>query len=257
MHSPIMRRTNLKPRGYSGDSEMMRMIYLKEEVGDSTFAKLLHRHPMEIPPAQAVRNRRELISQALEDTRRANPLPSRDRFKVLSVACGPAFELNDLLRSPGDCKLYDFTFLDQDAYALSEAAALIDEIEKRLNTKVKVEYLQESVRTMLSTRRLASKLDQFHFIYSMGLFDYLTPPVAKAVLWNLYQLIQPKGEMIVGNFHVSNPCRIYMEYWGDWVLYYRTEEEFYNLLKRDTEAEKSITFDETGIQMFLQIKRLQ
>jgi len=254
VHSPIMRRTNLKPRGYSGDSGMMRMVYLKEELGDSTFAKLLHKHPMTTPAAQAVRNRRVLISQTLEDARQANPLSPGERFKVLSVACGPAFELNDLLRSPGDCERYDFTLLDQDVYALREAASLVNEIEKRLNTKVKVEYLQESVRTMLSTRRLASKWGQFHFIYSMGLFDYLTPPVARAVLWNLYQLLRPKGGMIVGNFHVSNPSRVYMEYWGDWAIYYRTEEEFGNLFKRGLGAEKSVTFDETGIQMFLQIR---
>lgn len=255
LHSPIMRRTNLKPRGYSGDSEMMRMIYQDEILGESTFAKLMHKHPVKSPPAQAVRNRKALISRTLEETRQANPLSLGEKFKVLSVACGPAFELNDVLRSPSDCELYDFALLDQDDYALEEAATLIDEIEKRLSAKVKVEYLQESVRTMLSTRRLASKWGQFHFIYSMGLFDYLTPPVARAVLASLYQLLQSKGEMIVGNFHVSNPSRVYMEYWGDWVLYYRTEEEFTNLLKRETGAEKSVTLDETGIQMFLQVRR--
>ncbi len=132
---------------------------------------------------------------------------------------------------------------------------LVNNIEKRRNAKVKVVYLQESVRTMLTTRQLSSKWGHFRFIYSMGLFDYLTPPVAKAVLRNLYQLLQPGGEMIIGNFHVSNPSKIYMEYWGDWVLYYRTEEEFLNLLKIEQGVEKSVTFDDTGIQMFLRIKR--
>lgn len=257
MLSPFMRRTNLKPRGYAGDSAMMRMVYLKEELGDSTFSKLLHRHHVERPAAEAVRNRRVLIANTLIDKLYRSVLSPGERFKVLSVACGPAFELQDLLNSPEDCEIYSFTLLDQDEAALAEAASLVGRLEQKLGARIKVEYLQESVRTMLSTRRLALKLGQFHFIYSMGLFDYLTPPVARAVLWNLYQLLQPEGEMIVGNFHVSNPSRIYMEYWGDWVLYYRTQEEFINLFKSGTEATKSVTFDETGIQMFLQIKRLQ
>ncbi|UCH63505.1 MAG: class I SAM-dependent methyltransferase [Fidelibacterota bacterium] len=255
--TPFMRRTNLKPRGYSGDSAMMRMIYIKEELGDSTFSKLLHKHCIERPAAEAVRNRRTLIANTLINKLSNSVLSPGERFKVLSVACGPAFEIQDLLSNPKDCEIYDFTLLDQDKAALAEAASLVGQIELNLGARIKVGYLQESVRTMLSTLRLASKLGQFHFIYSMGLFDYLTPPVARAVLWNLYQLLQPEGEMIVGNFHVSNPNRIYMEYWGDWVLYYRTEEEFFNLLKSGAEAARSTTFDETGIQMFLQIKRLR
>ncbi len=257
MLSPFMRRTNLKPRGYAGDSAMMRMVYLKEELGDSTFSKLLHRHHVESPAAEAVRNRRILIANTIVDKLQRSALPPGERFKVLSVACGPAFELEDLLTSPKDCERYSFTLLDQDKAALAEAAALVGRLEQKLGAGIKVEYLQESVRTMLSTLQLALKLGQYHFIYSLGLFDYLTPPVARAVLWNLYQLLRPEGEMVVGNFHVSNPTRIYMEYWGDWVLYYRTEEEFNNLFESGTEATKSVTFDETDIQMFLQIQKLQ
>jgi SAM-dependent methyltransferase len=257
MTSAIMRRTNLKPRGYSGDSEMMRMIYQKEELGDTTFSKLMHKHPVECPAAQAVRNRRVLIAQTLEKTRQENPLKGGERFTVLSVACGPSFELHDLLKSPGDCDLYNFTLLDQDSTALHEAAILVDGIEKKLHTKVKVEYLRDSVRTMLTTHQLASKWGDFHFVYSMGLFDYLTPPVAKAVLTNLYQLLKPGGEMIIGNFHITNPSRFYMEYWNDWVLYYRTEEDLQSLLQRAPQAEQLVLFEDTGCQMFLRIRKPQ
>ncbi|MFC1543163.1 class I SAM-dependent methyltransferase [Candidatus Neomarinimicrobiota bacterium] len=257
MLSPIMLRTNLKPRGYAGDSAMMKMLYLKDELGDSTFAKLLHKHPVECLAAQAVRNRRVLIAKTIINKLRGSALSPGERFKVLSVACGSAFELQDLLTSPKDCETYILTLLDQDQAALAEAASLVGKIEQKLGASAEVEYFQESVRTMLTTRNLVSKLGQFQCIYSMGLFDYLTPPVAKAVLRNLYQLLQPTGEMLVGNFHVSNPDRIYMEYWGDWVLYYRTEEEFSNLFRKEMGTECSVTFDETGIQMFLKIRKKQ
>ena len=47
LRSPILARTNLKPRGYNGDSEMMRMIYRDEYQGDSDLRQdspqVLHR----------------------------------------------------------------------------------------------------------------------------------------------------------------------------------------------------------------------
>ena len=89
----------------------------------------------------------------------------------------------------------------------------------------------------------------------MGLFDFLTPPAARVVLSKLFQLLTPGGEMIIGNFHVSNPSIIYMEYWLDWVLYCRTEEEFKRLLSSEPTAQSSVFFENTGSQMFLHVKK--
>ncbi|GAH35656.1 unnamed protein product, partial [marine sediment metagenome] len=253
--SPFMKRTNLKPRGYSGDSEIMRMIYLNDYEGESTFYKLMHKHPLEHSAAQAVRNRRKLISQMLNNIQNNDSILPQEKLKVLSVACGPAFEMKDNLLSPEDCEKYHFTLLDQDRDALFEAAKLINQIEKNLDSKIMVDYLNESVRTMLATPQLKWKWGQFHFIYSMGLFDYLTPPVATAVLGKLYQLLKPGGYMVIGNFHVSNSSRYYMEYWLDWAIYYRTEEEFMDLLRDAPSWEASILFEDTVSQMFLQIKK--
>jgi extracellular factor (EF) 3-hydroxypalmitic acid methyl ester biosynthesis protein len=253
--APFMARTNLKPRGYSGDSRMMQMIYSNDYQGDSTFAKLMHKHPVEHPAAQAVRNRRTLIADRIRAFSETHPVATGARLKVLSVACGPACEIQDILVTGHDYAKYHFTLLDQDRYALFEAAGSIDQIEKSFGTKIKADYLNESVRTMLATPQLKHEWGQFHFIYSMGLFDYLTPPVAKAVLEKLYSLLMPGGELIVGNYHVSNPGKYYMEYWLDWVLYYRTEKDFLQLTSDMHSKTVNVAFDNTRIQMFLHVKR--
>jgi extracellular factor (EF) 3-hydroxypalmitic acid methyl ester biosynthesis protein len=256
--SPLMARTNLKPRGYSGDSAMMRMVYENKYQGSSTFAKIMHKHPIEQPAAQAVRNRRRFIAQKLCNFIRNHETVPREKLKILSVACGPAFELYDTVMHLKDIRHLHFTMFDQDQLALLEVAKLVDRIEKKIDSKVNIDYLKESVRTMLFTKQLKSKWGQFDFIYSMGLFDYLTPPVATAILKKLYSLLKPGGELIVGNFHVSNPTRYYMEYWLDWVIYYRTEEDFLNLFRESEEnsnAKVDLRFDKTGIQMFLHITR--
>ena len=254
--SPFLTRTNLKPRGYAGDSEMMTMIYSNDYRGDSTFSKLMHIHPLQHSAAQAVRNRRRIVAKMVRDVRKSYTTVPQGKLKVLSVACGPAVEIQDILLSAEDCEQYRFTLLDQDRHALFEAAKLINQTEKYLESKVVVDYQNESVRTMLATPQLKGKWGQFHIIYSMGLFDYLIPRVATAVLGKLYHLLKPGGEILAGNFHVSNPSKYYMEYWGDWVLYHRTEEEFRNLLGDASAAEVDVFFEDTGSQMFLHIKKM-
>jgi extracellular factor (EF) 3-hydroxypalmitic acid methyl ester biosynthesis protein len=145
--------------------------------------------------------------------------------------------------------------LDQDTSALDEAAKLITTIQGRFDTKINADFLNESVRTMLTSRELKEKLGEFDYIYSMGLFDYLLPPVASKVLDRLFGLLKADGEMAIGNFHVSNPSKYYMEYWLDWVLYYRTEEEFIGLLGDTASKEVDITFDDSGVQMFMHVKK--
>ena len=253
--SPFIARTNYKPRGYAGDSEMMSMIYANDYWGDSTFSKLLHKHPLDQPGAAAVRNRREYIAKKLSTLKQDRPGLNGEKLKILSVACGPACEIQDILLSAEDCGRFNFVLLDQDRSALNEAAKLIDKTQGRFGTTISADFLNESVRTMLTSSNLKEKLGQFDFIYSMGLFDYLLPPVASRVLCRLFELLKPDGEMAIGNFHVSNPSRYYMEYWLDWVLYYRTEEEFKGLLSDIHSKEVNVTFDDSGVQMFLHAKK--
>jgi extracellular factor (EF) 3-hydroxypalmitic acid methyl ester biosynthesis protein len=255
LRAPIMARTNLKPRGYNGDSEMMRMIYLNEYLGDSTFGKILHKYSVTQAAAQAVRNRRGEVADLLHAFAVRHLASSSEKLKVLSVACGPAFEVREILRTPDDCARMHFSLFDQDQQALLEAASLVSEIEKSLQREISVDFIKESVRTMLVTRGLQERWGQFHFIYSMGLFDYLTAPVAAAVLKKLYQLLTPGGEMAIGNFYIDNPSRYFMEYWHDWKIIYRTEEDFLRIAEDLPGAETRVRFDQTGIQMLLHVKK--
>jgi extracellular factor (EF) 3-hydroxypalmitic acid methyl ester biosynthesis protein len=253
--SAIHRRTNLKPRGYAGDSEMMRLIYEDAYAGRTTFEKLLHKQAVEMPAAQAVRNRRRLIPQVLREVLDRFPDLPVHGFRFLSVASGPAWEMQDLFLDAADVERFHCVLLDQDTEALETAQEGIARIEAARGIRARVEYVNESVRTMLRSRDLAERLGTHHFIYSMGLFDYLTPPVARAVLARVFELLEPGGTLLVGNYHVGNPTRVYMDYWMDWPLYYRTEESFLELADGVDAATREVTFDETGCQMFLRLDR--
>jgi extracellular factor (EF) 3-hydroxypalmitic acid methyl ester biosynthesis protein len=251
---PLFARTNLKPRGYAGDYEMMRMIYQNRYLGDTTFSKLMHKHSVEHAAAQSVRNRITLIEQMLNSFCEKSCDASPRVFRILSVGSGPAFELEHILKSPADCRTRRFVLLDQDPLALAEAARMVDALGEKIGTPPAVEYLNASVRNLIFSRHLQERWGKFDYIYSMGLFDYLSPQVAKALLKRLIRLLAPDGEMMIGNFHVCNPSRYYMEYWCDWFLCHRTEEEFVDLVDQSLPASVSILFESTGSQMFLRVK---
>ena len=252
LQSQILMRTNLKPRGYAGDSEMMRMCYENTYRGNFVFAQLMHYYGLQQPGAEAVRSRRRHMPTLIRD---AISRSHSEAFRMLSVACGPAQEFADLLSQPERLPPLECVLLDQDPDALGEAKAGVAEALRQSEHRVQAEYLQESVRTVLRASDLLERWGRFDFVYSMGLLDYLTPPVARMVVTKLSQLLKPGGELVVGNFHLANPSRNFMEFWCDWVLYYRTEAEMLRLAQRVPNAEASVFTDDLKIQMFLRVTR--
>src|SRR5262249_51661970 len=176
--------------------------------------------------------------------------------RVLSVACGPAEELQDILLSPDEVGRVQFMLLDQDPEALAQARGVIEEVARKVGKQPRAETLCTSVRTM---QQGGSPIDDavYDFVYSMGLFDYLTDTTATAVLTWLYGRLAPGAELVVGNFHSRNPSKVFMEYWADWTLWYRSEGELLRLADALPGAQSRVTFEESGCQIFLHITKSQ
>ncbi|MGH3924475.1 MAG: hypothetical protein ACRDTT_16715, partial [Pseudonocardiaceae bacterium] len=138
--SEFLRRANLKPRGYAGDAGVMRMLYENDFRGSTIFARFVHRHPLQTAAAEAVRNRVGLLHERI--SRAASQRPSSP-LRVLSVACGPAWELRELCRSAEDFERYDLILLDQDPKALDEARKTVAEVDARRGGKLRVRYIQD------------------------------------------------------------------------------------------------------------------
>ena len=252
LRSKFLSRTNIKPRGYPGDSKMMKMVYQNNYQGNYIFDKLMHKHPIETKAAQAVRNRKLMVPNLIKEYQKNK---KNKKINILSVACGPANEIERIITNENDCDNFFITFLDQDSQALDEALANIRIIEKRFNKKIKVKIINASVRTMLMQKDLMTLWGGFDYIYSMGLFDYLTTKVARAVIDKIYSMLLPDGEMLIGNYHIRTETRIYLDYWMDWKLFYRSEEDFLKLCSNFKNVKLKILFEESKSQMFLQAKR--
>jgi extracellular factor (EF) 3-hydroxypalmitic acid methyl ester biosynthesis protein len=232
----------------------MVMLYENAYVGSSTFGQLMHKYPVETRAGDAVRARRRLVPRLGAEARARAGRPG-ERFRMLSIACGPAYELLDVLTTREDLAEVECVLLDQDPVALELARGVVRRVEAERGGIAAVRYVQDSVRTMLRSRDLEARLGACGFVYSMGLFDYLTAPVARAVLARAFGLLAPGGTLVVGNFHERSPTRVYMDYWADWPLTYRSEAAFLALADGLPCARREIVYDETGCQMFLVLER--
>lgn len=245
--SAFLRRTNERPRGYAGDSEMMQMLYDEDFSGTSVLGCLLHHHPIQSDAAKAVRHRIELIAELLR--RR------EERARVLSLACGPARELNEIVCSAASAEALDIVLADQDEDALKEARAEVARVERRLGASVRATTRKLSVRDLMRGDA-ASSLGDFDAIYSLGLFDYLSTPVAKRLVTILVGLLRPAGSLVIGNFHVDCSTRTYLDVWMNWPLLYRTEAEMLDLTSDvPLPIHRAVEFEATRSQMFLRITR--
>jgi 2-polyprenyl-3-methyl-5-hydroxy-6-metoxy-1,4-benzoquinol methylase len=251
--APILDRTNKRPRGYPGDSEMMRMIYANDYRGPTPVGRLLHKHSVSTPAGDAVRNRRALVADELSALANSRG-PDEPPMTLLSVACGPAHEIADIFTTPAAFGKFRIVLLDQDPEALSEARENIGVVERQYpGHRVDVRYEQASIGSLLRSGPKRNSLGKFDFIYSMGLYDYLDKRTAQKLTNALFDMLQPGGTLLLGNYSTSNPTRTYLEYWCDWWLVYRTPDEFAALLSPDRSCGQSVDvgLDPSGSQLFL------
>ena len=237
-----------KPRGYAGDYEMMNNVYMNDLRGKSLFAKCMQRLFTDSAAGKAVRNRAEFI---LEKILKASK--EKSNIRILSVASGPAKEIQELfLKYPGLQSNVEIHLLDQDEEALKYAQREILEICRNNS----ILYPQVHFHNLAIKNVINEGLDlgKFDIIYSAGLFDYFTDPVAQFAANKLFSSLSNDGELVIGNFSTYNPSRFVMEALGDWYLIYRNEESLKNLFGTVTPNIK-IESEKEGINLFAVLKK--
>jgi SAM-dependent methyltransferase len=256
LQAPLLARGFRKPRGYAGDYEMMNMAYRDAAEGDTPLGCILHAWINGLRPSCAVRSRRTWLLDRLHEhaSERATA-----RYRVASIACGPAQELQDLAHGSPLAPFVDATCLDQDDEALAFARARLDEACAKAASAMRVTTLPLGVKDLLTrsrSRAEAPPLAEQDFIYSMGLYDYLPERVASALTRALYDRLAPGGRLVVGNFVPCADTRFVMESVMDWHLIYRTPEALLALGRALPASAKAAFADEpTGLNGFLVVDR--
>lgn len=249
--APFANRAYYKPRGYAGDYEMMNHLYRDELVGKTLFDQCMHKYFIDEPAGAAVKNRGqylfEKITQLFDKTSPATPL------KVLSVASGPAMEQQIFLQNSPSYygRPAEFTCLDQDEESLKHAQRQLHSVERFVKSGFKFKFNNMAIRNVIAAGLPETDYDM---IYSAGLFDYFTEPVAQMAAQKMLASVKPGGHVIIGNFSKDNPCVPFMELVLDWHLIYRSEEDLLRMFK-GMGSKVWVEKEPLGVNLFVVIQK--
>jgi hypothetical protein len=205
---PFTFRAFSKPRGYAGDAPLLDFIYGEEEgwpappateMGKKIFASTISSAACE-----AVRARRAFIADLVD--RIAEEVRSPH---LLSIAAGHLREV-ELCAAVKRRKIGRYVALDGDQESLAQV--------QRSYGRLGVEPVAASVRQLLTQR---VDLGQFDFVYATGLFDYLPLAAARRLTGAMFQMLRPRGRLLIANFLPGILDVGYMESFMDWKLIYR------------------------------------
>lgn len=256
--SPFVYRTFHKPLGYAGDYEMVNMILRDGHEGATMFAKLVNVCFLQNPPAQAHRNRIRILQERLaEEARRV--VASGRRLRVLNLGCGPSREVCNFIAQDPISDEVDFVLLDFNPQTLEYARQCLMEAKSAHNRKTGIELRERSIHDLLreAVRGAGGRGDaKYDLVYCAGLFDYVSDRVCKLLIDTFYECTHPGGAVILTNVNASRPFRHSMDYLLEWHLVYRDERHMSRLLPvLKPAAQYKVDSDETGVNLFLQIRK--
>jgi hypothetical protein len=245
------RRCYEKPLGYPGDYEAMNMAYDWRREGQSLGDQLMHRVGLEV--GECIANRMIMMRQAIARTASS---AGDGVVRVTSLGCGPAREVVDYLAIPALPRPIEVTLIDQDHAALASAyERALTEIMRHAG-RAKLTCLHTSFTEFLKIGALFHKLPPQHLIYSVGLIDYLTSRLSKALVEALYERLAPGGRLIIGNMKAGPDSTLWpVEFITDWSLTYRTTQDMLDLGSDLPEARLDVMEDQTGRVCMLAVQR--
>ncbi|MFP2931457.1 class I SAM-dependent methyltransferase [Pyxidicoccus sp. 3LG] len=211
---PFTRRAYERPRGYAGDAVLIDYLYMDRAADELHAGREIYKYMHQQPSSVSVRERRALLAQAIDDTAERVPGSSR----ILSVACGHLREAESS-HAVAEHRVGELIAFDQDPLSLAEIS--------HHNPHGVVKPQCGSVRALLSGKTKFSDMD---FVYSAGLYDYLSDAVATRLTGLLFGMLRSGGRVLVANFAMYPPETGYMEAFMDWWLIYRDEDGMRSLL---------------------------
>lgn len=261
--SPLWDRAYRKPFGYSGDFVIMQISYWDNYRGDNFFGKLLTKAGIMMSAPTATRTRADLVKGYITKTVTESTSQPVD---VLSIACGPAKEVNEFLKEsyPKGRKI-NFYLIDQDKHALDCCHKGLSEhyfSESDVRNNVAFKFINASIRLILKDENFTSNLGKMDLIYTVGLFDYLPLDVSQRLTQRLFGMLKPDGRLLIGNLVRACTSKAIFDLALDWPMFYRSQEELLQFLQplstinnEEQPFEALIDSEQTGVNLFLNVKR--
>ncbi|PBB65505.1 methyltransferase [Mesorhizobium sp. WSM4312] len=247
LEDPLTNWSFTKPRGYSGDAQLLDYIYCDPHVAESVanaseIGKALYSHTQNVPSCVAARERRDLLTRYVDEAAAKNG----PETEVLAIAAGHLREANRSV-ALAEGRLKRWVALDQDPQSVGLIA--------RDFQGTAVEAVDGSVRTVLTR---GHKLGKFDLIYASGLYDYLQHNVAVKLTKTCLQMLKPNGTFLFANYAEGTPDAGYRETFMDWVLLLRSEVDMWNIVNASVDrnaVEAKVFFGENRNVLYAVIEK--
>ena len=242
-------RSFRKPQGIAGDHYTIEQIYEHGDNERRSLGHLVNHCFLREPACRAVKNRKNyMVRQILGRIEAVD-----DVVSVASVACGPAreiFEIYDIFDKT-ERKRLKTVAIDADSRAISSVNDATSERALR-------DYIKAFGANIHIIDTIPERYRKNDLVYSMGLIDYFSDAAAIKAINNMYQLLKPGGEVIVGNFHTSCSSRVFLDYVLDWKLNYRSEEDMRKIFERSKfgTGDVIIDYEEEKVNMLVRCTKV-
>lgn len=234
LQDPFTRWSFEKPRGYSGDAQLLDFIYGHASVAEevkraSPIGQALYAYTKDASSSVAVRERRDMLAVHVDEIAAARG----PETEVLTIAAGHLREANRSV-ALNERRIKRWVALDQDPLSVGSIT--------RDFRGTAIEAIDGSVRGILTN---GHKLGRFDFVYAAGLYDYLAHNVAVKLTQRCLQMLKPDGVFLFANFATNIGVDGYMETFMNWALLLRSEIDMWNIIHASAERgafEASVQF---------------
>ncbi len=219
LEDPFTRWSFDKPRGYSGDAQLLDFIYGHESVADhiasaSPLGAALYDYTRNASSSVAVRERRDILTRYVDEVAEKHA----PETEILTIAAGHLREANGS-RALAERRIKRWVALDQDPLSVGSIA--------RDFAGSCVEAVDGSVKDILLR---SHDLGCFDFVYAAGLYDYLTDKVAIKLTKRCLDMLKPGGAFLFANFAEEIAVDGYMESFMNWALLLRNSADMWRII---------------------------
>jgi len=243
--SPFVERLQKWPEGYAGDFKTVEYICNAcNQAPENSIEYFCEQYALTRAIAQQHRNKVQIQAARILRAMLEKPRES----KILSIACGSCPDLRLILDHlplvAGELWLND---IDDDALVFSRKA--LQPIAEHCH------FRQGDALTF--ARRLPR--GAFDLVLAGGLVDYLNERVTTLLIQLAFRALAPGGVFYFTNIAAGNPYRPLIEYFGNWKLIERTEEDIYRYCENAGIGRGNVTIrrDETGLALLVEVTKLE
>jgi extracellular factor (EF) 3-hydroxypalmitic acid methyl ester biosynthesis protein len=243
--APFVKRLQEWPRGYPGDFETIEHLCSGEnKAAPGTIASFCEQFSLTRSIAQQHRNK--VQHQARQITRAI--VDSGGHARIFSIASGSCPDFRSI---PEQLEGIEQLWLnDGDTGALEFSARALHAIRDRCHFR--------PGNALKVARRAVQNGLQFHLVLAGGLFDYLPDNHATYLIEQAWHLLANGGTFFFTNIARGNPYRPLIEYFGDWFLIERSEDDIRRLCVEAGVPPYAISIrrDETGLALLVEVRNI-